>query len=114
MSMTPEQLVQHQLEAYNARDLARFVEVYGEDVRVWRPPSIEPALAGKAAFAEFYATQRFNKPGLHAEVVKRIVAGNTVVDHERIVGVRDQAFEAVVAYRIVDGLIREVWMHAAG
>ena len=110
---TPEELVQHQLEAYNARDLARFVEVYAEDVRVWRAPSIEPALAGKAAFAEFYATQRFNQPGLHAEVLKRIVAGPVVVDHERIRGVREAPFDAVVAYRIVDGLIRDVWMHAA-
>jgi hypothetical protein len=113
-STTPEQLVQRQLEAYNARDLARFVEVYADDVRVWRPPSIEPALSGKAAFAEFYATQRFDKPGLHAEVVKRIVAGPVVVDHERIHGVRDQPFEAVVTYRIADGLIHDVWMHAAG
>ena len=113
-STTPEQLVQHQLEAYNARDLARFIEVYADDVRVWRPPSIEPALAGKAAFAEFYATQRFNNPKLNAEVVKRIVAGPVVVDHERVHGVRAAAFEAVVTYRIADGLIRDVWMHAAG
>jgi hypothetical protein len=112
-SLSPEALVQHQIEAYNARDLDRFLAVYADEVRVWRPPVIEPALAGKAAFGEFYATQRFNKPGLHAEVLKRIVAGQTVVDHERISGVRDEPFEAAVVYRIVDGLIRDVWMHSA-
>ena len=111
--MTPEALVQHQLEAYNARDLDRFLAVYADEVRVWRPPSIEPALAGKAAFAEFYATQRFNLANLHAEVLNRIVVGQTVVDHERISGVRSEPFEAAVVYRIVDGLIRDVWMHSA-
>ena len=32
--MTPEQAVQHQLDAYNAHDLARFLEVY-EDARAF-------------------------------------------------------------------------------
>jgi hypothetical protein len=31
--------VQRQLDAYNARDLERFVAEYAEDVRVFRPPS---------------------------------------------------------------------------
>jgi hypothetical protein len=110
---TPEALVQEQLDAYNARDLARFIAVYSDDVRVFRPPAAEPALAGKAAFAQFYASQRFNLPGLHADVLNRMVVGNKVVDHERIVGVREQAFEAAVAYEVHDGLIRNVWMFAS-
>lgn len=112
--LSPEALVQHQLEAYNARDLERFLAVYADEVCVWRPPSIEPALSGKAAFAAFYATQRFNLPGLHAEVLKRIVVGQTVIDHERVSGLRDEPFEVAVVYRIVGGLIRDVWMHSAG
>ena len=31
---SPEAIVQRQLEAYNARDLERFVACYGDDVRV--------------------------------------------------------------------------------
>lgn len=107
-----EALVQEQLEAYNARDLERFIAVYADDVQVFRPPAAGPALAGKQAFAQFYAGQRFNLPGLHAEVLNRIVVGNKVVDHERIAGVREQAFEVAVAYEVRDGLIRSVWMFA--
>ena len=81
-----DSVVQHQLDAYNARDLARFLAVYNDDVRLYRPPASEPFVAGKAALAKLYATQRFNLPGLHAELVNRMV---------------------------IEGLIRSAWFYAA-
>ena len=107
--MSAESVVQRQLEAYNARDLERFLAEFTDDVRVYRPPAAEPALSGKAAFAAFYATQRFNLPGLHAEVLGRIVIGNKVIDHERIAGVRDAPLEMAVVYQVVDGRIATLW-----
>ena len=104
-----ERVVQHQLDAYNARDHARFVALYAEDVVVYRLPSLEPAFPGRAALAEFYRTQRFNLPALHAELVNRMVIGNVVIDHERVHGVRPQPFDVAASYRVVDGLIRTVW-----
>lgn len=101
--------VQRQLEAYNARDLARFVAEYAEDVEVFRPPSTEPSLVGKAALAEHYAKNRFNLPKLHAELVSRMVLGNKVIDHERISGLGDGVMEAAAVYEVRDGLIRRVW-----
>jgi hypothetical protein len=108
-----EAVVQEQLDAYNARDLARFVAVYSDEVRVYRLPGREPTLVGKAALAELYATQRFNLPGLHAELVNHMVFGNKVIDHERISGVRDQPFEVAAVYEVVDGLIRTAWFYAS-
>lgn len=107
--MSPEAAVQHQLEAYDARDLARFLAVYSDDIRLYRLPATEPAIVGKAALAEMYATQRFNLPGLHAELVNRMVIGNKVIDHERISGVREQAFEVAAVYEVIDGLICTAW-----
>lgn len=107
--MTPEQAVQHQLDAYNARDLARFLEVYEDDVVVYRLPSKEPAFTNRGQLAEFYRTQRFNLPALRAELLNRMVIGNVVIDHERVHGVRDRPFEVAASYRVVDGLIRAVW-----
>ncbi len=111
--MTPEAIVQRQLDAYNARDLARFVVEYSDGIRVYRPPAAQPALVGKPAFAEFYASQRFNRTDLHAELVNRMVLGNKVIDHERISGVRDQPFEMVVVYEVVAGAIDCTWAFAA-
>lgn len=111
--MTPEQAVQHQLDAYNARDLARFLEVYEDDVVVYRLPSKEPAFTSRGQLAEFYRTQRFNLPALRAELMNRMVIGNVVIDHERVHGVRDRPFEVAASYRVVDGLIQAVWFFSA-
>ena len=108
-SRTPVETVQEQLEAYNARDLARFVAVYAEDVKVYRLPASEPVMTGRAQLADFYASQRFNLPGLHADVVNRMAFGNKVIDHERVRGVRAEPFEVAAAYEVVEGVIRTVW-----
>jgi len=110
--MTPIELVERQLDAYNARNIERFVANYSPDVQVFRMPAVAPAIDGMAAFRAFYATQRFNLPGLHAHIVNRIVMGNKVVDHERIDGIGPEPVEIAVVYEIVDGLIRTMWAYA--
>lgn len=102
---TPEQIAQEQLDAYNARDLQRFMACYADEIQLYRPPAAEPFLAGKPAMAAHYAANRFNNPQLHAELRGRLVVGSKVFDHERIHGVRDQPYEVVAAYEVRDGLI---------
>jgi hypothetical protein len=101
--------VQRQLEAYNARDLERFVAQYADDVQVFRPPAPEPVIRGKPALAEHYATRRFNLPDLHARLVARMVSGNIVVDQEQVSGLPEGPLAAVAVYRVEGGLIRQVW-----
>ena len=105
--------VQRQLEAYNARDLERFVAEYADDVRVFRMPSTEPAISGKAAFSDFYRG-RFGVPALHATILARIVLGNKVIDHERILGIQENPIEAVAVYEVDSTLIRTVWFFYPG
>lgn len=111
--MSPGAVVQRQVEAYNARDPARFVAEYSDSVKLFRPPSTEPAIAGKAALADFYATQRFSIAGLHAKILNRMVLGNKVIDHERITGVWDVPREVAAVYEVVDGLIRTAWFYSS-
>jgi hypothetical protein len=112
--VTPESIVQAQLDAYNARDRARFVACYAADVRVYRPPQAEPVLAGREALSAHYGAHRFNLPALHADLVNRMVLGNKVIDHERIHGVREAPFEAAAVYEVgADGLIAAVWFYDA-
>ena len=109
--MNPADPVQRQLDAYNAQDLERFVAQYSDDVRVFVPPATEPVLSGKAAFAAHYASKRFNLPVLHATVVARIVSGNTVVDHEHVIGLADDMVEAIAVYRVDGNRITTVWFY---
>lgn len=111
--MTPTETVQFQLEAYNQRDLESFLGVFSETIQVFRMPALEPSISGKVQLAEFYATQRFNRPNLRADLVNRMAFGNNVIDHERIHGVLEEAFEIAVIYEVVDDLIQTMWAYGA-
>lgn len=113
MPTPSETVIQQQLEAYNARDLPRFLATMHPEVELFRPPGAEPVLAGRAAIGEFYGAQRFNLTGLRAELLGRLVLGDKVIDHERIHGVRDQPYEMAMVYQVTDGLIRRMWSYAA-
>jgi hypothetical protein len=104
----PAHVVQRQLEAYNARDVEAFAATYTDDITIYRPPASQPAITGKAQLRDVYR-QRFASPNLHAEILSRIVMGNKVIDHERVVGIREQPLEAVAVYEVVGGLITAVW-----
>lgn len=107
----PGDVVQRQLVAYNAHDLERFLMEYAEGIQVFRPPSGEPALSGKAAFAAHYAKNRFNLPNLRAQLIHRIICGNTVVDHERITGLGEEAMEVIAVYHVSGNRIEKVWFY---
>ena len=109
LDFDPAAFAQRQLEAYNARDLARFVAEYTEDVQVWRLPGTEPVLSGRAALSEHYRVNRFNLPGLHAEVVQRMVFGNKVIDQERVTGVQATPMDVAAIYEVTPAGISKVW-----
>jgi hypothetical protein len=50
-ALDPAAFAQRQLDAYNARDLERFIREYAEDVVVYRLPDPKPIIVGRAALA---------------------------------------------------------------
>lgn len=107
--MSAVEIVQAQVEAYNAHDLEAFAACYAEDIQMFRMPAAEPMISGKAQLKEFYGTNRFMSPALHAEIVNRIVLGNKVIDHERITGIQKDPVEVVVIYEVQNSLIQRAW-----
>jgi hypothetical protein len=108
VNANPVDVVQRQLEAYNARDLERFAATYSDDIAIYRMPATQPAIVGKEQLRATYR-QRFASAGLHAEILARVVLGNKVIDHERVTGIRDTPLEALAIYEVAAGLIRAVW-----
>lgn len=105
----PEAFAQRQLDAYNARDLDRFVREYTHDVQVFRLPDPNPVMAGRDALAAHYRDNRFNLPELHAELVNRMVFGNKVIDHEVVTGLPTGRMDAAVIYEVTPQGIAKVW-----
>ena len=107
----PEDVVQRQLEAYNAHDLEGFVATYGDAVQVFLMPNSDPVISGKAALAGHYGSKVFTLTGHRAEILGRIAVGSNVIDHERVYGLRPEPFDAVAVYDVRDGLIQTVWLY---
>jgi hypothetical protein len=105
----PAAFAQRQLDAYNARNLECFVAEYTDDVVVYRLPETAPFLVGKSALAEHYRKNRFNLPGLHAELVNRMTFGNKVIDQERVLGVKEQPMEVAAIFEVTPAGISKVW-----
>ena len=103
-------VVQHQLDAYNAHDIAAFVATYAGDIQLWRPPTATPTIVGRSQLEKFYATQRFCLPELKADLVGCMAVGNKVIDHERITGLSAVPTEVVAVYEVTEGLIRRAWL----
>ena len=107
--MSPEEIIQAQVVAYNNRDIDAFTALHSPTAQLFNLPTGELICEGETAIRERY-TQRFENPNLHAEIINRIVQGNRVIDHEKITGmVADRVVYAVAIYEIENELIQRVW-----
>lgn len=104
---TPEQLVQQQLNAYNAHDLEAFLAPYADDVELYDFPA-KLLSKGKDKMRPDYLfiTQT---PGLYCHIQKRIVQGNMVIDHEEVTWKGGKPLHAIAIYVIEKGKIVKVY-----
>jgi hypothetical protein len=89
--MDPIQVVQTQLDAFNARDIERFVTCFNPDVTIY--------LGDDSVFAQghdgirgLYGQLFANSPNLQATISTRIHVGAWVVDEEHITGIQFEGF----------------------
>lgn len=105
-----EQVVQRQLDAYNAHDVHAFMATYANDAEIYEYPA-KLLMKGTAQIEDFYGSKRFNDPKLHATIAKRIVMGDMVIDHEKIVLTYPEGpgrLEAIAIYEVHAGKITKV------
>ena len=81
--MTPAEVAQAQLDAYNAQDLDWYCSFFTDDVVV---ADVGGAVTseGMAAYRARYEGAFAKFPNNKAELVNRIVLGGAVIDHERV------------------------------
>ena len=103
-------VVQLQLDAYNARDLDRFCAAFDEDATIVELGATAPSFAGKMAIRERYQSLFTNSPALHSVIVSRMVLGRVVIDHEHVTGRNGSpdVYEVIAIYEVDGGLIRRV------
>lgn len=110
MTSVAEHLAQAQLDAYNARDLERFLQYFAPDVEIFDQSTGERTLHGREAMRERYGPFFANNPGLHCRLLNRIAEGAFAIDHEHVTGLADgRELHAVAIYEASGGHIAKVW-----
>ena len=110
MSEAPD-VVDRQVAAYRDRDLERFLACYAADVTI-KDFDGNVLMDGLEAMRGQYGPLFRDSPQLRADIPRRIVAGDFVIDEEDISGMVRAGFppavHAAVLYRVRDGLIHDV------
>ena len=104
--VSPEGIVQKQLDAYNARDIDAFMATYTKDIKLYNFPN-ELRTEGHEAMKNSYKGFFESTPDLNCKILYRIVTGNKVIDHE-LVTANGSTFKAVAVYEVENGLISKV------
>lgn len=107
---TPIDIVQAQVDAYNARDAAAMAEFYAEDC-VLTDLSGQVTLRGREAVRARFEQKFREFPQNRCWIKARFCVGHVVVDHE--CGERSpggEGFEIVAIYTVRDGLITRLMM----
>ena len=107
-TLSPVDLIQAQFDAYNAQDLDAYAAYFADDVIVG---DYNGAVAQRsyAELRERYVKTFAQFPENKAEVLNRVIVGNTVVDHERVVrSPGGETFEVICIYTLADGKIARV------
>ena len=103
--------VDQQLEAFNDRDLDRFMDAFAGDTQVEDGDGTR-IMSGAAEMRPFYEAMFSDSPDLHCDVVNRISVGDWVIDEEKVVGVQAEGFpeelHSAVAYKVEGGKITRV------
>lgn len=106
-------IVDAQIEAYRAKDVARFLSHYADDASVLMFDGT--ALFGtREAMREAYGKLFAESPDLHVAIAGRITAGEFVIDEEHLSGFHfgDMPTEmvSVAVYRVVNGKIAKLML----
>jgi hypothetical protein len=111
--MSPEAVVQRQLEAYNSRNIDALLATYAEDAQMFEHPATLLA-DGAVSLRERFLT-RFQEPNLHATLLNRVVMGSIVVDHEEVFRTFPEGagkVELMMIYEVHNGKIAKAWVTA--
>lgn len=107
-TLSPADVIQRQLDAYNAKDVDAWLATYAADAQQFALHG-ELLAAGHAAMRSKILI-RFAEPDLYAELLQRTVMGPIVVDYERITRNFPEGkgtVEMLCVYEVADGLIQK-------
>lgn len=106
--MTPADVVQAQLDAYNGQDIEGFCACFAPDAALAEFGGAVTH-AGLGAVRERYASLFAEYPANRARLISRKAVGDVVIDEEEIMRSPEMpSFRAIAIYTVKNGLITRV------
>ncbi len=107
-NLSAADIVQGQLDAYNAQDLEAFCAFYADDA-VLGSYGGDVVTVGLNAIRERHAKLFAEFPQNRAELLNRIVVGANVIDHEQVLRAPGgESFQVAPIYTLAGGKIARV------
>jgi hypothetical protein len=108
--LSPEQVVQNNLDFYNKRHIDGFMSYFRDDVTIVNFSDSKIIAKDSKEVRKIYDDMFKISPNLHSTIVKRIVLGNKVIDHESIIGRNGsmEILELVLIYEVADDKIFKI------
>ncbi len=108
--LTPEQVVQKNLDFYNARNIDGFMSLFADDIKFYNFSDGKVTITGLDECRKIYNELFDLSPDLHSKIIQRIVFDNKVIDHEYITGRKGSkdVVELVLIYEVKNDLIYKV------
>lgn len=108
---SPTDVVQAQVEAYNAHDLEAFAACYADDARVIDLAGKRPDVSGQAALRKAYGFLGKVPKAFGVDIVKRVADGPIVIDLEHLHDVPGgkPIPDAFAVYEVHNGKIATLW-----
>lgn len=104
--VSPEGIVQQQLDAYNSRNIVEFIATFSNDVKLYNFPN-KLIVEGKEALRKSYEVFFKSTPDLNCKITKRIIIANKVIDEE-LLTINGQTHKGVAVYEVEEGKIAKV------
>lgn len=108
---TPADVVQRQVNAYNARDPKAFGATYAPDVEIRTLPETTVTTQGREALEAKWGAMFQRKPDHAVRITSRQTDGPFVIDQELMLHrwLPETRHAGTAIYEVKDGLIRSVW-----
>jgi putative hydrolase of HD superfamily len=108
--MTPREVVEAQLAAYNRKDIEGFMEYWAEEAEYYAHPGTLLARGREGIRARHI--ERFKEPDLWGKLVSRTVIDDKVIDHEVVTRNFPEGkgtLEVVCIYEVKNEKIAKAW-----
>lgn len=106
--LSPVQVIQAQMEAFNRHDLEGYLSHISEDI-ILEDERGQLIMIGRHAYAPIVSGMWKEHPNLRSDLLDRMALGQWVIDETMMVGHIDNSSTHLISiYRVIDGEIVEI------